>query len=202
MSDPRWAVTLVFEWTPAPDLDVLVDYFAGGDASFGQNGDEITVMASAEAAHDRDAEWVITDQLFRFCKDNEIEPGNLVESRVMAWDRWETELEKSNLPDLVSAPEVGQILGVSRQRVHQLISENQSFPPPLVRLGSGPIWLRSTIEAFSRSWTRKPGRPRLDSPVSKERVAADVDSASGGTIGRITRRREANVERASARRGR
>lgn len=85
------------------------------------------------------------------------------EVHTMDWATHERDTSTSNMPDLVSAPEVAAILGVSRQRVHQLLNDNSSFPPPILRLGSGPLWLRMTIEAFERSWARKPGRPRVAS---------------------------------------
>jgi hypothetical protein len=63
------------------------------------------------------------------------------------------------LPRLVSAPEVGELLGgISRQRVHQLRSSD-AFPEPLVSLRTGPIWDARAIERFARDWARKPGRP-------------------------------------------
>jgi predicted DNA-binding transcriptional regulator AlpA len=85
------------------------------------------------------------------------------EIHAIDWDSHERGLETSNFPDIVSAPEVAEILGVSRQRVHQLIGDHPAFPPPIVRVGSGPLWLRTTIEAFNQSWVRKPGRPRVAS---------------------------------------
>lgn len=68
-------------------------------------------------------------------------------------------LTEPTIPALVSGVEAAEILGVSRQRVHQLAAENPAFPPPVARLASGSIWLRSGVEGFARRWTRKPGRP-------------------------------------------
>lgn len=62
-------------------------------------------------------------------------------------------------PELLAATDVAELLGVTRQRVHQLASEHAQFPAPYVRLGSGPIWTRPAIDNFARIWTRKPGRP-------------------------------------------
>ncbi|MGW5439801.1 helix-turn-helix transcriptional regulator [Nocardia asteroides] len=63
------------------------------------------------------------------------------------------------LPELVSAPEVGELLGVSRQRVHQLRS-TATFPKPLFELRTGPVWDAVPIRKFAEEWQRKPGRPR------------------------------------------
>lgn len=64
------------------------------------------------------------------------------------------------LPELVGASEVGTILGVSRQRVHQL-REQPAFPAPLVEVAMGPLWDARAVEAFARAWSRRPGRPPL-----------------------------------------
>jgi len=75
-------------------------------------------------------------------------------------DVLESELAQPNYPELVSGPEAAELLGVSRQRLHQLAQEHAGFPEPLYRLRVGPLWVRSGIEAFGRRWERKPGRPR------------------------------------------
>lgn len=64
-----------------------------------------------------------------------------------------------NKPELVSGPEAAALLHVTRQRLHQLHREHPDFPTPLYQLKVGPLWLRSSIEAFDRRWERKPGRP-------------------------------------------
>lgn len=63
------------------------------------------------------------------------------------------------IPALVSGREAATILGVSRQRVHQLAVQHLLFPVAVAQLASGKLWLRSEIEEFNRVWTRKPGRP-------------------------------------------
>jgi hypothetical protein len=66
--------------------------------------------------------------------------------------------EESSIPDLVTAIDAAKMLGVSRQRVHQLAAR-EDFPAPLLHLG-GPIWVRAGIEAFAARWERRGGRPR------------------------------------------
>lgn len=63
------------------------------------------------------------------------------------------------LPDLVSAPEAADILGVSAQRVHQIAAENTDFPEPVYELRAGRLWLRAAVQAFAER-KRLPGRPR------------------------------------------
>jgi hypothetical protein len=63
------------------------------------------------------------------------------------------------LPELVSAPEAADILGVSTQRVHQIAAENTDFPEPAYELRAGKLWLRAAVQAFAER-KRLPGRPR------------------------------------------
>jgi hypothetical protein len=69
------------------------------------------------------------------------------------------QLARPSLPDLVSAPEAADILGVKLQRVHQLAAEHRDFPEPAYELRAGKLWLRAAIEAFAER-KRLPGRPR------------------------------------------
>jgi predicted DNA-binding transcriptional regulator AlpA len=56
--------------------------------------------------------------------------------------------------DLVGVTEVREMLGVSRQRVHQLVRDRPDFPEPVAELASGKIWLRRDVE----QWARRAGR--------------------------------------------
>jgi zinc-ribbon domain len=75
------------------------------------------------------------------------------------------DLERPQLPELVSAPEAAEILGVSPQRVHVLARENSRFPKPILTLQTGKIWLRAAIIKFAETWERKPGRPKKEKPT-------------------------------------
>jgi hypothetical protein len=73
---------------------------------------------------------------------------------------WDSEwVEVITAPDLIGTQEVREMLGLSRQRLHELKSGGR-FPEPLVELASGPVWLRPAVERFIESWDRRPGRPR------------------------------------------
>lgn len=54
---------------------------------------------------------------------------------------------------LVGAAEIAVMLGVSRQRVHQLAASD-NFPEPVANLTAGTIWLREDVE----EWARQTGR--------------------------------------------
>jgi hypothetical protein len=85
--------------------------------------------------------------------------GFISEARIRTEQRVDEELASPTLPTLVGASEVGHILGISRQRVHQLHRDNAAFPAPLVQVAMGPLWDAQAIDKFARGWTRKPGRP-------------------------------------------
>ncbi|HVA07712.1 MAG TPA: hypothetical protein VNG12_13320 [Acidimicrobiales bacterium] len=70
------------------------------------------------------------------------------------------QLEISNLPDFLGTTEVTELLGVSRQRLHQLRASGR-FPDPAYEMAATPLWIRSTIDTFLAGWDRSPGRPNL-----------------------------------------
>lgn len=55
---------------------------------------------------------------------------------------------------LLATKEAADLLGVSRQRVLQLIDAYDDFPAPVAELSAGRIWAREDVEA----WARKHGR--------------------------------------------
>lgn len=65
-----------------------------------------------------------------------------------------------SVPPLVAANEIGDMLGVSRQRVTQLAA-TESFPAPVAVLSVGRIWLREDIVA----WAQQTGRTIVDAGV-------------------------------------
>lgn len=74
-------------------------------------------------------------------------------------DVLDEDLARPNIPSLVSGPEAGEILGVSKQRVHQLAATRADFPKPLYELAAGKLWDRAAVERFAEEWERRPGRP-------------------------------------------
>lgn len=58
-------------------------------------------------------------------------------------------------------PEIGRILGVSRQRVYQLMDAYDDFPEPLATLAVGRVWSRAAVE----DWDRRHG----DRPTGRHR---------------------------------
>lgn len=87
---------------------------------------------------------------------------------VVSTQRWrEKEALQPSLPELLATKDIGEMLGVSRQRVSQLRREHPKFPEPVMETGAGPLWTRSAVDWFASVWNRRPGR-RPDSPEEAE----------------------------------
>ncbi|PZS25782.1 MAG: hypothetical protein DLM61_19430 [Pseudonocardiales bacterium] len=95
-----------------------------------------------------------------------------VEVAIRAQHLVEAEAAAPTLPELLGATEVAALLGVSRQRVHQLHTGHPAFPAALVEVAMGPLWDARAIARFERDWDRRPGR-RASIPV------ADADERRG-----------------------
>ncbi|MDE0778276.1 MAG: DNA-binding protein [Nocardioides sp.] len=55
--------------------------------------------------------------------------------------------------DLMGVTEIAELLGLTRQRVHQL-RQSEDFPRPVADISAGSIWERADVEA----WARESGR--------------------------------------------
>ncbi len=52
--------------------------------------------------------------------------------------------------DPIGTAEVGEVLGVTRQRVHQLRTEHADFPAPIVEQPRATFWRLRDIERWGR----------------------------------------------------
>jgi predicted DNA-binding transcriptional regulator AlpA len=50
----------------------------------------------------------------------------------------------------MTSSQVAKLLGVSRQRVDQLVKTDPTFPPPALVLPSGRVWERAAVERWGR----------------------------------------------------
>jgi prophage regulatory protein len=69
-------------------------------------------------------------------------------------------IDNSNLKScmaetLVGAKEVAQLLGVSRQRVNQIVQTHRKFPRPVGWLAAGRVWRRREVLKWARSTGRR-----------------------------------------------
>jgi len=94
----------------------------------------------------------------------------IVRAEAVLQDALDAQNARPTLPELVSVPEVAEILGVSPQRVRELAGANPRFPEAMYELRTGKLWLREAIDAFADRWERKPGRPRKQGTVLSGRA--------------------------------
>jgi hypothetical protein len=140
-------------------LDRLADMW--GAVSGDGRGWSATVTVDADGIDT--AREIATTGVLQQAAASGLPTGPVTRVEVVREDIRDTELERPTLPELVSGPEAAEILGVSRQRVHQLAHQHPDFPAPAYRLGVGSLWFRAGVERFARDWSRKPGRPAKQS---------------------------------------
>jgi predicted DNA-binding transcriptional regulator AlpA len=93
---------------------------------------------------------------------------------------------------LVGMAEIAEMLGVSRQRVAQLIETYEDFPKPEVELTGGRVWSRNAIESWIASHPeRTAGRP--EEPVDRKGF---FGRRFGGLFTRFTDRARSAVVKA------
>jgi hypothetical protein len=165
-----WQVTADARTRRDLDPDVLAqvgDELALLGASVAGNGQDLSVVLTVSDVHDPGTAVtagldVVEGALYRHGVDVEA----WLAGEALTTTEADRRLSEPPMPEIVSATEAAEILGVSRQRVHQLLAEHAGFPPPLVRLGAGPLWLAETIRAFAAVWERRPGRPPTNAVAS------------------------------------
>jgi hypothetical protein len=118
----------------------------GYDAQFSLEGDDLAGVVTAALAVFAEARAAVGLPAWPY-----------VELEVKTEWALDAALAKPPFPEVVGATEAARMLGVSRQRLYQL-AERDDFPPPMVQLAAGPVWLSDSIRAFERSWDRRPGR--------------------------------------------
>lgn len=158
------------EWDELQDglLEVLEDLGAMGVTGWGRIG-ELGALFSMEAPSLLQAA-TSSAELFQSALDKigappatriEVEPAGDGD-----YPTAESVLERrltSSGPSIpvLSAGEVAELLGVSRQRVYQLLEEHDDFPHPIAETPRGAVWARREVEGWARK-PRRPGRPRKE----------------------------------------
>jgi predicted DNA-binding transcriptional regulator AlpA len=59
--------------------------------------------------------------------------------------------------ELAGVAEIAELLGVSRQRVDQLVRDHDDFPRPIAELAAGRIWMKNDIVKWAQRAGRLPG---------------------------------------------
>lgn len=158
-------------------FDVLADYAPA--VSTGPS--DYSVQLAVEADNPGKAVAFATHLLAHAVRKLSLPRWPIVHIQVQRWDRFEAELGRPVLPEMLGAAEAAELLGVSKQRLTQLRKSGR-FPNPMIELAAGPVWDRAAVERFLAEWERQPGRPRV-------RQAAEASGAenSGERSGRKRR---------------
>ena len=156
----QWSVRVT---APAPaDLDIDAHVAVAEELQAGLMHDGARHLLTAVYTVTAPTLRKATDEALRAARALPAKPTRL---QVLPLDDWVDEQKEPQPRDLVGSAEAALLLGVSRQRVGQLV-ERPDFPAPIARLSAGPVWTRISIEAFNQSWTRKiTGRPRKAKPA-------------------------------------
>lgn len=154
MNEQRWAVRVTAPVISLTD-DELIDA-----AHFGATIRFDSAVGLLTAAYEVDAPTLrqATHEALRTARKLPAKPTRL---EVLPLDDWLAEQKAPRAMDLLGTSEVAEVLGVARQRVGQLLDTRADFPAPIARPSAGPVWTRSSVEAFLEGWSRKiTGRPR------------------------------------------
>jgi prophage regulatory protein len=65
--------------------------------------------------------------------------------------------------ELVGVAEIAQMVGVSRQRINELVRSDPDFPTPEAELAAGRIWIRESVER----WMAFRSRPQKGAVVTE-----------------------------------
>lgn len=140
--------------------DTLMDLLTGHDGIVSSGAGSWSAIVSMQAPGATEAAVSGAGLIGTMAAKAGMPSWPVVRVEAVRHDVLDAENAKPTLPELVSAPEAGEILGVSPQRVHELAAGRPGFPEPVYELRTGKLWLREAIEAFGQRWERKPGRPR------------------------------------------
>jgi hypothetical protein len=162
----QYAVTLDFvdiDPTPTEDqIDAMVDALApmGAAVAGGPGHHRMSITLTIDGGSPLSAIGEALDWVGKVARAAGFKSElSLAGGEVLTTDEQDLRLAEPTLPELVGAADAAELLHVSRQRVHQLSTENPRFPKPVSHVKMGPLWTRASIEAFERAWERKPGRP-------------------------------------------
>lgn len=156
----QWVVTLSYAVNPAvEEMDRWEDDLAELEATVARvpdRGVDVTVHVDSNSL----------DGALKLARERScaVIPADPVGIEILTEDEQLRRADTMVVPELWSAAEIADQLGVSRQRIHQLRS-NASFPKPLADLRSGAVWSAQAIRRFSRQWSRLPGRPAVTRSV-------------------------------------
>jgi hypothetical protein len=155
-----WVITFTFDVDlPMTTMDEWEHKLEGFDAAVAripERGIDLTVYAPGELSMYDAINKIVSEM------SHVVQMPEPIGLEILSELEWQRRADSPTMPELMSAAEIADELGVSRQRVHQL-RETSGFPAPLADLRGGAVWDAAAVRKFNQEWTRKPGRPRTAS---------------------------------------
>jgi hypothetical protein len=128
---------------PAPDSSGVARY-----------GVDLTL---ATATLDEAYGWALS--AFREASDKAGLPvWPVVRMEALTNEALDASLALPGFPALLGVAELAEVLHVSKARASEL-AHSPTFPPPIMVLAAGPIWLKASVMRYVETWDRRPGRP-------------------------------------------
>ena len=163
MTTSDWVITFTFDVDPTMETmdewESVLEGFGASVARIPGRGVDVTMYAPGEMD--------MPDALVKVVR----EAGHAMRVPAPVGIEIVTEREQARraaaptMPELMSAAEIADELGVRRQRVHQLRA-TPAFPAPPAELRGGAVWDAAAVRKFAESWEREPGRPRTKAAVA------------------------------------
>jgi hypothetical protein len=180
-----WVITFTFDADlPMETLDKWETQLEGFDASVARvpgRGVDVTAYAPGDLG--------LFDALNKMQGEvlHVVDAGQPIAVEIVSETEHQRRAQAYTMPELMSAAEIADALGISRQRVHQLRS-TAGFPEPLADLRGGAVWDAAAVRKFARTWQRKPGRP--PSGTASGKVSFRATEARGARPGDVSWRIE------------
>ncbi|CQD21923.1 hypothetical protein BN000_05406 [Mycobacterium europaeum] len=166
MTRDDWVITFTFDVDPSmQQMDEWESMLEGFDASVARipgRGVDVTMYAPGTLELPEALSKVIREA------SHAMRIGPPVGMEIVGEREYARRAATPTMPELMSAAEIADELGVRRQRVHQLRA-TPAFPAPLAELRGGAVWDAAAVRKFAASWERKPGRPRSRTTDSHQR---------------------------------
>jgi hypothetical protein len=156
--------------------DALMDLLTDSSGSVSANSRSWGARVSVLARDAREAAEVGVELIQQMAVKAGMPQWPSIRTEAVRQDVLDEDNARPTLPELVSAPEAAEILGVSPQRVHELAASG-GFPEPMYDLRAGRLWLKNAITAYAEQRRRKPGRPARG---AKTKAAAQAGGALCG----------------------
>ncbi|HEY3749858.1 MAG TPA: hypothetical protein VGL80_11690 [Pseudonocardiaceae bacterium] len=161
MGTTEWAISVEFDTESAltaSQLDALSDLGDLENVTVARRGGGGCTLLDTRAGDPLQAAEELVQLGAKWAAEIDVR-AYMVGVRVMTSEQAEADALAPSVPALASAADAADLLGVSRQRVHQLSKQHPRFPAPIAHVAIGPLWTVDAIQWFASIWERRSGRP-------------------------------------------